>query len=67
MVIAAVFAEFIAPYDPILQDVPYRLRPPDESFWFGTDIYGRDVFSRIVYGAHGMVSDARREPESHGR
>src|ERR1043165_7923294 len=51
LVITAIFADFIAPYDPVLQDVPYRLRPPDESFWFGTDIYGRDVFSRIVYGA----------------
>jgi peptide/nickel transport system permease protein len=49
--LTAIFADFIAPYDPILQDVPYRLRAPDESFWFGTDIYGRDVFSRIVYGA----------------
>jgi peptide/nickel transport system permease protein len=51
LVLTAVFADVIAPYDPIKQDVPYRLRPPDESFWFGTDIYGRDVFSRIVYGA----------------
>jgi peptide/nickel transport system permease protein len=51
LLISAVFADFIAPYDPILQDVPYRLRPPDESFWFGTDIYGRDMFSRIVFGA----------------
>jgi peptide/nickel transport system permease protein len=51
LVITAIFADFIAPYDPIQQNVPYRLRPPDESFWFGTDIYGRDVFSRIVYGA----------------
>jgi peptide/nickel transport system permease protein len=61
LVITAIFADFIAPYDPVLQDVPYRLRPPDESFWFGTDIYGRDVFSRIVYGARislyvGLVS-----------
>jgi peptide/nickel transport system permease protein len=51
VLISAIFANFIAPYDPVLQDVPYRLRPPDESFWFGTDIYGRDVFSRIVFGA----------------
>lgn len=61
LLITAIFADFIAPYDPILQDVPYRLRSPDESFWFGTDIYGRDVFSRIVYGARislyvGMLS-----------
>jgi peptide/nickel transport system permease protein len=59
--LTALFADIIAPYDPIRQDVPYRLRSPDESFWFGTDIYGRDVFSRIVYGARvslyvGMLS-----------
>jgi peptide/nickel transport system permease protein len=59
--LTAIFADIIAPYDPIRQDVPYRLRSPDESFWFGTDIYGRDVFSRIVYGARvslyvGMLS-----------
>ncbi|MFN0073799.1 MAG: ABC transporter permease [Chloroflexota bacterium] len=51
LVLTAIFADVIAPYDPVRQDVPYRLRSPDESFWFGTDIYGRDVFSRIVYGA----------------
>lgn len=51
VVLSAIFADFIAPYDPIVQDVQYRLRPPDASFWFGTDIYGRDVFSRIIYGA----------------
>jgi peptide/nickel transport system permease protein len=61
LVFTALFADVIAPYDPIKQDIPYRLRPPDESFWFGTDIYGRDMFSRIVYGARislyvGMLS-----------
>ena len=47
LVLTAIFADFIAPYDPIQQNVPYRLQPPDESFWFGTDIYGRDVFTGL--------------------
>ncbi len=37
--------------DPFRQAPIYRLRPPSERFWFGTDQFGRDVFSRTVYGA----------------
>jgi peptide/nickel transport system permease protein len=37
--------------DPLRQAPVNRLRPPSERFWFGTDQYGRDVFSRTVYGA----------------
>ena len=37
--------------DPFRQAPIYRLRPPSEHFWFGTDQFGRDVFSRTVYGA----------------
>jgi peptide/nickel transport system permease protein len=37
--------------DPFRQTPIYRLRPPSERYWFGTDQYGRDVFSRTVYGA----------------
>jgi peptide/nickel transport system permease protein len=37
--------------DPFRQAPINRLRPPSERFWFGTDQFGRDVFSRIVYGA----------------
>ncbi len=51
LVLVAVFAPAIAPYDPIVQDVPNRLREPGGQFLLGTDIYGRDVFSRIVFGA----------------
>ncbi len=51
LVLTAALAPFIAPYDPIAQDVPNRLREPGPQFLLGTDIYGRDVFSRIVYGA----------------
>lgn len=50
MVLAAVFANVIAPFDPIEQDIPNRLKPPGGAYLFGTDTYGRDVFSRIVFG-----------------
>lgn len=40
----------LLPYDPILQDSPSRLQPPSSSHWFGTDMFGRDVFSRVAAG-----------------
>jgi peptide/nickel transport system permease protein len=43
-------APWIAGYDPIALDVAHRLRPPSAAHWFGTDNYGRDVFSRTLYG-----------------
>ncbi|MEM5583941.1 ABC transporter permease [Roseibium sp. AS2] len=47
----AVLAPVIAPYDPIFQDVAARLQPPSPAHWFGTDNFGRDILSRIVWGA----------------
>jgi ABC-type dipeptide/oligopeptide/nickel transport system permease subunit len=47
----AVFAPIIAKYDPNIVDVYKLLLPPNESHWFGTDGFGRDIFSRVVYGA----------------
>jgi peptide/nickel transport system permease protein len=49
-VFVAVFAPLIAA-DPLKQAPIYRLRPPSERWWFGTDQYGRDVFARTIYGA----------------
>jgi peptide/nickel transport system permease protein len=49
--VTALFAPLIAPFDPIRQDLPNALRPPDATNWFGTDEFGRDIFSRIVYGS----------------
>jgi peptide/nickel transport system permease protein len=46
----AVFAPLIAPYDPDFQQVASRLMPPDATHWFGTDGFGRDILSRIIYG-----------------
>ncbi|HCW17081.1 ABC transporter permease [Achromobacter sp.] len=51
IVLAAVFAPWLAPHDPLQQNIAYRLEPPSAEFWLGTDSYGRDVLSRLVYGA----------------
>ncbi|HQA04524.1 MAG TPA: ABC transporter permease [Thermodesulfovibrio thiophilus] len=49
--IIAVFASFISPYDPYKIDVYHVLEPPSKAHLFGTDELGRDVCSRIIYGA----------------
>ncbi|MEJ1159454.1 ABC transporter permease [Prosthecomicrobium sp. N25] len=49
--LAAALAPWIAPHDPLEQDVLFRLKPPDENFWLGTDYFGRDILSRLLYGA----------------
>ncbi|WP_421446502.1 ABC transporter permease, partial [Agrobacterium tumefaciens] len=51
IVLAAIFAPWLAPHDPLQQNIAYRLEPPSETFWLGTDSYGRDVLSRLIYGA----------------
>ena len=51
MFFLAIFAPWIAPYDPTLIDVPNRLQPPNLSHWMGTDLAGRDVLSRLMWGA----------------
>lgn len=51
ILIVAVFAPLIAPHDPLAQNIVSRLEPPSEKFLLGTDSYGRDVLSRLIYGA----------------
>src|SRR5580658_10231701 len=50
-VIVALFASWIAPQDPAAIHLPTRLDTPSSAHWFGTDELGRDILSRIVYGA----------------
>jgi peptide/nickel transport system permease protein len=50
-VIFAVFAPWIAPDDPAHIDLPNRLEPPSAHHWCGTDELGRDILSRLIYGA----------------
>ncbi|OLP57436.1 nickel ABC transporter permease [Rhizobium rhizosphaerae] len=50
-VLVALLAPLIAPYDPIYQDAAARLQPPSFAHPFGTDNFGRDILSRVLYGA----------------
>jgi peptide/nickel transport system permease protein len=50
-VIFAIFAPLIAPFDPAQINLPQRLSPPSALHWFGTDELGRDILSRVIFGA----------------
>jgi ABC-type dipeptide/oligopeptide/nickel transport system permease subunit len=63
VVATAVLAPLLAPYDPLQLNLPERLRPPSQAHPMGTDHLGRDIFSRVVFGAQislqvGVVSVA---------
>ena len=51
LIIVGIFAPYIAYADPFKIAPVNRLKPPSERWWFGTDQFGRDIFSRTVYGA----------------
>src|SRR5512145_3550824 len=51
MCICAAFAHWVAPYDPLTVDYAAQLARPSAAHWLGTDSFGRDVASRIIYGA----------------
>ncbi len=51
LIVMAVLAPWIAPYDPLEQDIVARLEPPSDAHWLGTDSFGRDVLTRLIYGA----------------
>ena len=56
MIIIALFAPLIAPYSPSQQNYSVILQPPSTSYIMGTDLLGRDIFSRLVYGARISLS-----------
>jgi peptide/nickel transport system permease protein len=51
MIFAAIFAAVLSPYDPQAIDPIIRLTPPNAAHWFGTDQFGRDTLSRVIYSS----------------
>lgn len=56
IILVAVGADFIAPYSYEIQNISNRLSSPSWSNWMGTDILGRDLYSRIIYGARMSIA-----------
>lgn len=55
IVIMALAAPLLGTVDPVRIDPGMRLKPPSDLAWFGTDLFGRDVYSRVVYGARSSL------------
>ena len=51
MIVATIFADVLSPYDPEAADFMNMLTPPSADYWLGTDMFGRDILTRIIYGA----------------
>ncbi len=51
MILIALFAPWLGTVDPQAVSPIRRLKPPSAEFWFGSDMLGRDVYSRVLYGA----------------
>ncbi|MGL4324458.1 MAG: ABC transporter permease [Beijerinckiaceae bacterium] len=51
VVLVALTADLIAPFDPLKNNFRYRLGAPNGTHWFGTDSFGRDIFSRVLHGS----------------
>ncbi len=56
IVLSAIFAPVIAPYDPYFTDLTKAMRAPDAEHWFGTDNTGRDILSRVLYGTRNTLA-----------
>src|SRR5262245_63844054 len=56
MIVIAVAAPWLGTGDPLAVSPIRRLRPPGAQYWFGTDMLGRDVYSRVIYGSRVSLS-----------
>jgi peptide/nickel transport system permease protein len=55
IVLSAIFAPWLTPFDPVKQDIPARLQTPSATHFFGTDEFGRDLFTRVLYGGRPVL------------
>ena len=58
IVLSALFAPLLSPYDPYFTDLTRSMDPPSADHWFGTDNTGRDILSRVLYGARNTLAMA---------
>ena len=56
IVLAAIFAPLISPFDPYFTDLTKAMQPPGAEHWFGLDNTGRDIFSRVLYGTRNTLT-----------
>ena len=56
MGVAAIFANVITPYNPVANNLASMLQPPEINHWMGTDEFGRDILTRVIYGARTALS-----------
>ena len=56
LIVLALGADLIAPYAPDVQDLSNALQHPNQAHWFGTDEFGRDIYSRIIFGTRISLS-----------
>ncbi|WP_043239519.1 ABC transporter permease [Bosea sp. LC85] len=56
IVLVALLADVLAPFDPLRSNARMRLTPPNATYWFGTDHFGRDILSRVMVGARISLS-----------
>src|SRR5215471_19625591 len=54
-ILLALFAPFVAPYDPVATSWTLVRKPPSALHWFGTDDLGRDLLARVIYGARASL------------
>src|SRR5713226_9070297 len=55
IVLAALLAPWISPYDPYFTDLTNVMQPPNAEHWFGTDNTGRDILSRVIFGTRNTL------------